>query len=197
MWNSELTLAPARERRVDGEAQRDVAGGFGALHQLAHVDVVVEEVRLEPQRASRGRRDLLDRAVRTHRERHERLRRGRGARHGDLTLGIEKPLQRERRDSDRERDALPEHARRERPRARVDQHARHEVPARERIDVVAHRALVARAAGDVHVGARRETLLRDRLELRDREDPGKVDLIANAGHGRVRVSATSSSPGGG
>src|SRR4029453_15232762 len=121
----------------------------------------------------------------------------RGACGRDLTLRIQQALQREGCDRDRERDALTEDARREGPRARVDQYARHEVPAREGLDVVLHRALVARAARDVRVCARRETVLRDRLELLHCEDASEVDLIANAGHGRVRVSATSSSPGGG
>src|SRR5258705_10167330 len=113
MWHAELTVTPAGERRVDGEAQRDVAGSLGALDELAHVGIVIEEVRLEPERASRRGRDLLYRAVRSHRERHERLRGRRCARHRDLALGIEKALQRERRDRDRERDALSEDARRE------------------------------------------------------------------------------------
>ncbi len=51
-----LAVAHAVGRRVDGQHQRLVAGGLGALHQFAREAPVVLQVELEPQRAARRRR---------------------------------------------------------------------------------------------------------------------------------------------
>jgi len=73
------------------------------------------------------------------------------------------------RDQERHGDLSTEHRRRGRARVDVDQHARPQPPASERLDVVAQRELVARAARVIPVRAGLETLRREPLVVSDVE----------------------------
>ena len=81
----------------------------------------------------------------------------------DLAVGMRDALERDRRDEQRHRHLVAEHRRRGRARVDVDEHARPELPAPERLDVVAQRQLVARAARVVAVRAGLEPLGREPL----------------------------------
>ena len=91
------------------------------------------------------------------------------ARHRHLAVGMRDALERDRRDEQRHRDLVPEHRRRRRARLDVDEHPRAQLPAAERLDVVAQRQLVARAAGEVAVRAGLEPLRGEPLVVPDVE----------------------------
>ena len=79
------------------------------------------------------------------------------------------PLERGRRDDDGRAHGCAEDGRRRAHLADVDEHARAQLPARPGRHVVGQRALVARAAREVAVGALVEALGGERLPVGDVE----------------------------
>ena len=166
-----VALAVAAHRRVDRQHERAEPAVACLRDQLARHALVAEHVELEPERRA-GRRDLGRRRGRDRRQAHDRARSLGGAGHPHLAVGMRDALERDRRHEQRHRDVLPEHRSRRRARLDVDQQARPQTAATERLDVVAQRHLVTRAAGVVAVGAGLETLCREPLVVPDVERHG-------------------------
>ena len=102
------------------------------------------------------------------RQAHHGAGRGGGPRHRDLAVGVEQPLEGDRRDQERHRYLGAEDGRRRAHLADIDQNARAQRAPGVRGDVVAQRPLVAGAAGEVAVDAGLEPIGRPALVLRRR-----------------------------
>ena len=171
----QVTLAPARARRVNGERDRLEARLDRLGDQRPGDAAVAKAVELQPSRRRRGLRGQLARARGgDRRQAHDRPGGRRGPRHRHLAVGVDEALKGDRRDQQRHRDLAAEHGRRRAGAGDVDQDLGPQLPAAERGDVLAQGALVTRAACEIAVHARVEALGREALVV------GDVDRL---GHG--------------
>ena len=100
---ADVLLARIGPDIVDRRRDRGVAGGLGALEQLAGVAAVGRHIELEPFRAGIVRRDLLQAQVRHRRGRHQRADRGGALRGRRLLLDVGAAMAAHRRNEDRQR----------------------------------------------------------------------------------------------
>ena len=176
---ADVALAPAEHGGVDGEHERLVAGGGGAVDHLLDEAAVAPGVHLEPQPAVADRPHLLDRAGAERRQRVGQPGPRGGAGDGELALGIGDAGEPGRREHQRVGERLAEQRRaRCRPSRRRAAPGAGSVVAANAACVGGQRALVLGAAVDVVEHAAGQPALGDAAEIGDRRGPGEAPLDA-------------------
>ena len=116
---------------VDGQAERFVASGFGALHQGAGDLAVFIGVELEPERAAGGGSDLFQRGSSQGADGHQRFRCARAAHRGKLAFGMAQAVHGRGRNEDGRGHRLAQHGGAGVDDADIDEHARAQADALE------------------------------------------------------------------
>ena len=152
---ADVALAIAEQLVVDGQHQRVISGGLGALGHFAGEAAVRVDEDLHPARRRPGRGDVLQRADRAVADAVDRAGGGRGARRSAFAVGPEQPGQPGRPDAERHRQRAAEQRDGEVARRGAVQRTRQQRDIVERRFVAAERALVLGAAiGEIEHGQR-------------------------------------------
>src|SRR5262249_5029682 len=190
---AQVARPPAQDERVERDDDGAVAVRLGAPDEALADLTVIGPVELEPARRVAHRlRDLLDRVRGGAREDQRDAGRGGRARDGDLALVVRDREHADRREEKRGGRAGAEHLDREVALGGAAPHARAEATPLERLQVGAHRRLIAGATGDVverprlecHPCALLPVGVRDRPLGCSRDVDRVRDLAAFESHGR-------------
>lgn len=146
---AQVALAARHPRGVDGDHQGPVAGGFGAPYEGLGDLSAAHHVQLQPQRAGRGPRGLLERLAREGAGDGERTHRTGRAGGGDLAVRMDQPVVGHRRDTDGDRHRPAEQCGAQLEVGHVDESPRTQPVAVVGLAVLAQRHLVTAATGDV------------------------------------------------
>jgi len=188
-----FAVARAVDGGIHGDDQCLNPGGFGTLDKGCGEITVRLDVKLKPQRCLRrgGERFQRDPGLGT--DHHRGLHR-RGGEHGcGFAIRVREVLKRDRGQQYRSRVPMSEQGHRGIASANVIQHPWHEAQAREGVEIVLERQLIARAAlhkrpsGGAHALTRQHLVVADGGEFGGNRSQWRQGAVQVSAHSRSRL----------